>query len=62
MSQEQLNTIVKIIRNGAPALADELIDSVVNLIQVNQKLRTENAELKNRTENCECAKKAEEDK
>ena len=32
MSQEQLNTIVKILRNGAPALATEIIDSVKDLV------------------------------
>lgn len=64
MSQEQLNTIVKILRNGAPALADELIDSVVNLIQVNQKLRSDNDELRKKVESleCTCTKEAEEDK
>lgn len=62
MSQEQLNTIVKILRNGAPALADELIDSVVNLIQVNQKLRSDNDELRKKVESCKCTTEAEEDK
>lgn len=37
MSQEQFNTIVKLIRNGAPALAEELTNALVNVINKLQK-------------------------
>ena len=32
MDQTQFDVIVKIIRNGAPALAEELIQSLINLV------------------------------
>ena len=39
MTQEQFNTICKILKNGAPALADELISSIAVLINENHELR-----------------------
>lgn len=39
MTQEQLNTIVKIVQNGAPALANELIQSLVDVLNENASLK-----------------------
>lgn len=38
MNQEQFDLIVKIIRRGAPALADELVQSLVALVASNAKM------------------------
>ena len=32
MNQQQFDLIVKVIRNGAPALAEELVQAIVNLV------------------------------
>lgn len=37
MTQEQFNTIVKVIKNGAPALADELLSAITNVVNLCQK-------------------------
>lgn len=47
MTQEQFNTIVKIIRNGAPALSEELVSALANLIGSYQKQATELEQFKN---------------
>lgn len=47
MTQEQFNTIVKIIRNGAPALSEELVSALANLIASYQKQATELEQFKN---------------
>lgn len=39
MTQEQLNIICKVLRNGAPALAEELISSIGSLLRENTELR-----------------------
>ena len=39
MSQFQFETIVKCIHLGAPALADELIASLVSLVELDAKIR-----------------------
>jgi hypothetical protein len=39
MSQEQFNIICKIIQNGAPALAIELIAAIENILNDNSNLR-----------------------
>lgn len=44
VTQEQYNTIVKIIRNGAPALADELLMALGTLINDYQELKNSKQE------------------
>lgn len=44
MNQQQFDVIVAIIKNGAPALATELVQSLVELVKENQELK---AHLKN---------------
>ena len=39
MSKEQLTTICKIIQHGAPALANELITAIADLIKENADLK-----------------------
>lgn len=39
MTQAQYDTIVKIIQNGAPALANELISAIAELITDYQQLK-----------------------
>ena len=46
MEQIQFQTIMKIIINGAPALADELCSALANTVEENRKLKAEIAELK----------------
>lgn len=46
MSQEQLNTIVKILNNGAPALSNELANAIVNILKENAQLKKELNEMK----------------
>lgn len=46
MTQEQLNTIMKILNNGAPALANELSTAIINIIKENAALRQEIEALK----------------
>lgn len=41
MNQEQLNLIFKLIKAGAPALADELCTSLVNLVNAYNELKNE---------------------
>lgn len=45
MNQEQFDLIVKIIRRGAPALADELVQSIVLLITEHAKLQKQLTEM-----------------
>lgn len=49
MNQQQFDLIVKVIKNGAPALAEELVQALVNLV-------TEHAELKKIVEQIETDK------
>lgn len=44
MNQQQFNLIVKIIRNGAPALADELLTALGTLINDYQELKNSKQE------------------
>lgn len=46
MTQEQFNTIVKIIQNGAPALAEELVSALQATIITVQKQADELSNLK----------------
>ena len=39
MTQFQFETIVRIIKSGAPALANELCEALVNVIEENANLR-----------------------
>lgn len=41
MNQMQFDVIVAIIKNGAPALADELVGALVNLVNAYNKLKEE---------------------
>lgn len=50
MTQEIYNIIVKIIQTGAPALANELITSINNLLNDNRKLAQEVLDLKKEKE------------
>ena len=45
MMQFQYDAIVAIIKNGAPALANELISSIDNVIRANAQLAKENKKL-----------------
>lgn len=45
MTQFQYDAIVAIIKNGAPALANELISSIDNVIRANAQLAKENKKL-----------------
>lgn len=47
MTQESYNIIVKVLQSGVPALANELISHINNLINENQTLKQE---LKNKEE------------
>ena len=38
MTQQDFDLIVKILKNGAPAIADELVNSIVNLLNENTRL------------------------
>ena len=53
MSQEQLNVICKIIRNGAPALADELIGSIITILNENADMKKQLSNKTVRVEDCE---------
>ena len=46
MTQFQFDVICKLIENGAPALANELCDSLNNLVQSYNETITENDRLK----------------
>ena len=46
MTQEQFNTIVKVISNGAPALASELVPALQQLVAGYQKQAEELEQLK----------------
>lgn len=39
MNQQQFDVIVAIIRNGAPALANELVEAMINIINENNELK-----------------------
>ena len=39
MNQQQFDVIIAIIRNGAPALANELVEAMINLINENNELK-----------------------
>ena len=41
MTQTQYNIIVAVISNGAPALANELIGALSEVVEENQKLKNE---------------------
>ena len=45
MDQFQLDVIAEIIKNGAPALANQLLGAIWSLVQENEKLNIENARL-----------------
>ena len=45
MTQFQYDTIVTVIKNGAPALENELIGSIDNVIRANAQLAKENKKL-----------------
>lgn len=47
MTQEQYNIIVKVLQNGAPALAEELINGINNLIKENAALKVESQKQEN---------------
>ena len=49
MTQEQYNTIVKILKSGAPALAEELIVAINNVLAENTALKKQ-METKNEKE------------
>lgn len=54
ITQDNYNTIVKILQNGAPALANELIASINDLLSENEYLNRQiraNAEQNNAVEN-----------
>lgn len=46
MTQYQFDTIIKIVENGAPALADELNNSLNDLVIDRNNLAKENKEMK----------------
>lgn len=46
MTQFQYDAIMKVICSGAPALADELCQSLANLVQENNALKNELNEIK----------------
>lgn len=50
MNQETYNIIVKVLQSGAPALANELITSINNLLNDNKKLALEVRDLKKEKE------------
>lgn len=50
MTQETYNIIVKVLQSGAPALANELITSINNLLNDNKKLALEVRDLKKEKE------------
>ena len=50
MNQLQFDVIIKIIRNGAPALANEMCNSLNDLVNDYNKLVSENEELKSKLE------------
>ena len=45
MTQFQYDAIIAVIKNGAPALANELIGSIDNIIRANAQLTKENKKL-----------------
>ena len=45
MTQFQYDAIIAVIKNGAPALANELIGSIDNVIRANAQLAKENKKL-----------------
>lgn len=50
MNREQLNVIVKILENGAPALANELVTALFKVLDDNAKLQKEITKLKAKNE------------
>jgi len=54
MTQEQFNVIMKIIKSGAPALADELCDAFVGVIKNNQELSAKVKELAEENKTLKC--------
>ena len=50
MTQFQFETIVRIIKSGAPALANELCEALVNVVEENATLRNRVNELTPTTE------------
>ena len=50
MTQFQFETIVRIIKSGAPALANELCEALVNVVEENATLRKRVNELTPTTE------------
>ena len=46
MNREQFNVIVKILENGAPALANELVTALFKVLDDNAKLQKEITKLK----------------
>ncbi len=45
MNQFQLDVIAEILKNGAPVLANQLLDAIWNLVQENKRLTAENTRL-----------------
>ena len=57
MSQFQFETIIRIIKSGAPALANELCEALVNVIEENATLRRKVDELTPKTEEAKTEEK-----
>ena len=51
MTQENYNIIVKVLQNGAPALANDLIDSINDVLKENASLKNVIDSQKNDVEN-----------
>ena len=56
MNQEQFDLIVKIIRRGAPVLADELVQSLVVLVTEHAKLQNQLSEMASEHEQADTEK------
>lgn len=53
MNQLQFEMIMKVIQNGAPALADELCGALANLVNDRNKLAEENKQMKKEKEDAQ---------
>ena len=66
MTQYQFDTIVKVLESGAPALANELANSLNDLVVERNNLAEENAKLKQdledatKCDNCDCCEESAE--
>lgn len=67
MTQFQFDTIIRIIQSGAPALAKELCEAMVNLVEAKQNLEhkvedlTKELEANQLLKRCDCEKNESEE-